>query len=163
MNFFKNKHIVTALLVAPILAVLGYVLADRSVAEKPDAARSGQSYPLVARSNCRYQSGLCTLVNGDIKINLTANRLDARSVELIAESDLPISQALIAAKSGQHDGAAQNMTPQASGWRLRMGLAQPDQTLLRMAFTIDGAVYFVETSAAFVDYRTGYSKENFPG
>lgn len=163
MNFFKNKHIVTAMLVAPILAVLGYVLADRSVAEKPDAAKPGQSYPLVARSNCRYQSGHCTLVNGDIKIRLTANRLDASNVELIVESELPIGQALVATSSDQHDGAAQNMSPQQSVWSLRMGLTEPDKTRLRMAFTIEGAVYFVETSAVFIDYRTGFSKENFSG
>lgn len=163
MNFFKNKHIVTAMLVAPVLAVLGYVLADRSVAEKPDAARPGQSYPLVARSNCRYQSGQCTLVNGDIKINLTANRLDANNVELIAESALPIRQALVAAKSDNHDGVALSMSPHQSLWSLRMGLTQPDRTQLRMAFTIGGAVYFVETSAVFIDHRTGFSKENFSG
>lgn len=163
MSFFKNKHVVTAMLVTPVLAVLGYVLADRSVAEKPDAARPGQSYPLVARSNCRYQSGQCTLVNGDIKINLTANRLDASNVELIAESALPIRQALVAAKSDQHDGTALNMASEQSVWRLRMGLTQPDKTQLRMAFSIEGAVYFVETSAVFIDYRTGFSKENFSG
>jgi len=28
MNFFKNKHIITAMIVAPVLAVLAYVAAD---------------------------------------------------------------------------------------------------------------------------------------
>jgi len=35
MSFFKNKHIVTAMITTPILAMLGYYLTDLVVKEQP--------------------------------------------------------------------------------------------------------------------------------
>ena len=62
---FKNKHFIVALLIAPILAIIAYFGVDIAVSEKPHAAKKGQSYKLVSKSNCRYTSGLCDMENGE--------------------------------------------------------------------------------------------------
>ncbi len=70
MSFFTNKHVVVALLVAPILAIGAWYAVGLIGAETPKKAVPGQSYPLVAKSNCRYASGQCSLENGDIEFEL---------------------------------------------------------------------------------------------
>ena len=42
MKFLKNKHVVTATLVAPLLALMAYFAIDFFVGEPPQAAREGQ-------------------------------------------------------------------------------------------------------------------------
>ena len=42
MPFYKNKHVVVAMLVAPVLALIGYFSVDALVAEKPHAAQAGE-------------------------------------------------------------------------------------------------------------------------
>ena len=71
MSVFTNKHVVVALLVAPVLAIGAWYAVGLIGAEPPQKALPGQSYPLVAKSNCRYASGQCSLENGDIELELT--------------------------------------------------------------------------------------------
>ena len=67
----RNRHVITALLVAPILAVLAWFAVGNLVGERATPAQAGQSYPLVARSNCRYESGQCDLENEDFRLRLS--------------------------------------------------------------------------------------------
>jgi hypothetical protein len=71
MSVFTNKHVVVALLVAPVLAIGAWYAVGLIGAETPQRAVPGQSYPLVAKSNCRYASGQCSLENGDIEFHIT--------------------------------------------------------------------------------------------
>jgi len=70
LKTLTNKHLIIAMIVAPILAVIAYYGVDRVVSETPHKAVKGQSYPLAAKSNCRYKSGECTLKNGDISLTI---------------------------------------------------------------------------------------------
>ena len=74
---WTNKHVIVSLLVAPILAILAWFGVDYLVAEQAQPAEQGTMYPLVARSNCRYDSGQCDLANNDVKMSI-------RPVELLA-------------------------------------------------------------------------------
>ena len=49
------------MIVAALLAVITWFAVDRLVAERPHIAREGRAYPLIARSDCRYTSGQCSL------------------------------------------------------------------------------------------------------
>jgi hypothetical protein len=73
---FTNKHVVIALIVAPILSVLAWFAVSSWVGEKPRAAEAGNSYPLVAQSNCRWPSGQCDMENQDfsLSISIDSNR-----------------------------------------------------------------------------------------
>ena len=85
-----NKHVVTAFIVAPILALISYFATDKVVSEKPSVAKEGAAYPLSVKPNCRYQSGLCTLENGDLTIHLEFLENGAGRAIFIAQSNLAL-------------------------------------------------------------------------
>lgn len=66
--FFKNKHVIASLIIAPILAIISYFAVDYYVAEAPHKAKQGQLYKMLAKPNCRWESGICELVNGELEI-----------------------------------------------------------------------------------------------
>ena len=70
MSILTNRHFVIALIVAPILAIIAWFAVDKLVAPPPVAAQPGQSFKLIAKPNCRYDSGQCELVNGDVRVKL---------------------------------------------------------------------------------------------
>ena len=67
---FTNKHVVIALIVGPILAILAWIGVGQIAGEKAAVAVAGNSYPLVEKSDCRYESGHCKLENEDFKLVL---------------------------------------------------------------------------------------------
>ncbi len=73
MNILANKHVVIAMLMAPVLALISYFAVDKLMADPPQAAVSGESYRLIEQSNCRYNSGQCALINGNFELRLKAN------------------------------------------------------------------------------------------
>ena len=95
MQILKNKHLILAMFVAPVLAIIAYFSVDSIVSEKPQAALQGSSYKLAAKSNCRYQSGNCTLKNGDIEVQIRARRIAGKEIELSMFSELPVQNAII--------------------------------------------------------------------
>ena len=67
---FSNKHVLVAMLVAPVLAIMAWFAVDYFVAERPHAAEEGATYTLLAKSNCRYASGKCDLENADFELTI---------------------------------------------------------------------------------------------
>ena len=57
MSFFKNRHLVIATLMAPVLALISYYAVNALVSETPHAAKAGQSYQLAEKPNCRRGGG----------------------------------------------------------------------------------------------------------
>ncbi|MCW9013861.1 MAG: hypothetical protein OQL06_08765 [Gammaproteobacteria bacterium] len=164
MQFLKNKHVILAMFVAPILAIIAYFGVDYVVSEKPHSAQKGNSYRLSANSNCRYKSGHCTLVNGDIEVHLRAQRSGEQQIELSLSSDIPIQNALI---SYVDDNIASEPTPmhsshpQTNTWLAKLNLQSPEKSTLRLALGISDSLYYAETSAVFIDYQTSFSQDNF--
>lgn len=99
---FSNKHVVLALLVAPVLAVLSWFLAGQWLGEKPHAAVEGSSYPLVAQSNCRYHSGRCDLRNGDMRLSVVATAENGKQ-RLVLTSGRALQAAYLAVGSDKPD------------------------------------------------------------
>ena len=52
------------------------------VAERSHVAKPGSSYSLIAKSNCRYESGQCDLVNSDFKLTIRPDQLFSRQTTL---------------------------------------------------------------------------------
>jgi hypothetical protein len=67
----------------------------------PHKAKQGQSYKMLVKSNCRWASGACDLINGALKIHITADT-QAYGLNVLfvdASSDLKgIKFALVKAK-----------------------------------------------------------------
>ena len=164
MNILKNKHLILAMFVAPVLAIIAYFSVDTIVSEKPQAALQGSSYKLAAKSNCRYQSGVCTLKNGDIEVQLRARRIDDKDLELPLHSELPIQNIIISyvAAGFASEPAQMNATSaEMDNWHIRLQLPDPEKTKLRLVLNISDSMYYAETTAVFIDYKTSFSRENF--
>ena len=99
IQVLTNKHLITAMIVAPILAFITYYAVDYKVSEKPHQAVEGQSYPLVAKSNCRYESGKCTFKNGDINIHIETTQVSNSELSFSLASNQPIQGARVALAS----------------------------------------------------------------
>lgn len=170
MSILKNKHLILAMFVAPTLAIIAYFSVDYAVSEKPQAAKKGDTYKLAAKSNCRYQSGVCTLKNGDIEVKIRAQRIDAKDVELTMLSEIPIQQAIIsyATDDFESEPVQMSVNPASTGVDdgtseryIILFLKDPENTRLRFAFNISDVMYYAETTAIFIDYKTSFSQDNF--
>jgi len=165
MNLLKNKHMILAMFIAPVLAIMAYFATDSLVSEKPHRAETGEQYKLAARSNCRYESGLCTLHNGDVEIDIRINRLSASTgepfVELLLQSNTPLQQALVSL--GPNDAQPVALTSDADmlSWRADLDTMLAADSELRLAVMISGTAFYASVATVFIDYDTSFSRENF--
>ena len=154
---FTNKHVVVAMLVAPILAILAWFAVDALVAEKPRAAKPGASYPLVARPNCRYDSGQCDLVNGDFKVTLKPTGMSDAEVGLELVSAHSLEGATVGL-TGQRDVEPPlPMTatdPVATRWVTSIRIPDAETATLRVAVIAAGSTYYAEVPVVFLDLQT---------
>jgi len=164
MNILKNKHIILAMFVAPVLALIAYFATDHVVSEKPQAALQGGSYKLAAKSNCRYQSGQCTLHNGDVEVNVRAERVTGSLIELILHANMPLQNALASFVVGDDETeptVMQRAVSEENTWRAKFELVEPEKSTLRLALELSDTLFFAETPAVFIDYDTSFPRDNF--
>jgi hypothetical protein len=153
---FTNKHVVIALLVAPVLSILAWFAVGKLVGEQPHAAVAGKVYSLLERSNCRYPSGRCDLVNGDVKLGLTVQSAE-ESPLLELRSNISLQGVLLAVvppgASDDAEGPAPATMVSSDGtgtlWRLPLVQPLPEGGRLRLVaatgdnrFTADVATRF---------------------
>ena len=161
---FTNKHVIVALLVAPILSVLAWYAVGALIGEQPQPAQPGRDYPLVAKSNCRYPSGLCVLENEDFSITL---RLAAQR-ELRLESAHPLEGVMVSVEepepAAQPDAdSLQFMAVSAMVRRdeagLRWSLTLPEAPRaadrIRLVARANGSDYYGDAATLFAQPDTG--------
>jgi hypothetical protein len=164
MNILKNKHLILAMFVAPILAIIAYFATDYVVSEKPHQAQQGNTYKLAAKSNCRYQSGQCTLQNGDVEVNITVERIAESMIELTLRSSLPAQKVMASFVDDNNAEQPVMMLSDTAAntlWHAQFNIADPQQATLRLVVELSGALFFAETPAVFIDYATTFSRDNF--
>lgn len=160
MTLFNNKHVIAAMIVTPVLAFLGYYFVDLMVKEKPQAAVAGQHYKLVAKSNCRYTSGVCDLENGSFKSRLTVNNEGTQSILRLNASHSLDGVTIGLVEQGQDNPPMQMQSDlgDAQSWSLVLNENHDQATSVRVAIVAQDSSYFVETSFDFVDYDTSFEK-----
>lgn len=150
---WKNKHIILALLIAPVLAIIAWFSVDYFVAEQPHAARPGASYPLVARPNCRRLSDGCELVNEDFRLTLAVTQFDAGGAEIDLTSEFALDQAAVGvANAGGGDSTPTVLLEtdaEGKRWRGRAAGALDAQSMLRVAVTADDSTFYAEVPVTF--------------
>ena len=164
MNILKNKHMVLAMFVAPVLALIAYFATDYVVSEKPHAAQQGGNYKLAAKSNCRYQSGECTLHNGDVEVNVRAERITGSLIELSLLANMPLKNALVSSVVADKETDPVVMQPAVSEentWRAKFDIVDAEKSTLRFVLELSGLLFYAETPAVFIDYDTSFSRDNF--
>ena len=163
MQIFKNKHLVLAMFVAPVLAIIAYFAVDSFVSEKPHQARQGESYKLAAKSNCRYQSGLCTLQNGDVKVNVRIERLSDSLIRMFLSSNMPVQNVLAAfvTESAENEPVSLYRDDlNENTWTASIEVTEPEKSTMRLAMELSGTMFYAETPVVFIDYETTFSREN---
>ncbi len=149
---FTNKHVVIALIVGPILAILAWIGVGQIAGEKAAVAVSGKSYPLVEKSDCRYESGHCKLENEDFKLVL---RLEQRGIDtvLVLKSVHALEGVLVSVAepgsettpSAMRSSDAENME-----WVASVGkLPTPPQRIYLVASS-GGVQYFGDAATLFI-------------
>ncbi|MEO0368077.1 MAG: hypothetical protein AAF197_04740 [Pseudomonadota bacterium] len=152
-----NKHLWAAIVIAPLLALLSWYGVGWYAQEQPSPAKPGASYPLTAQSNCRYESGLCTLKNNDLELYIKVES-DSKFTILNIESTHSLNQAVV----GIGDDEPLSLDPQDASntiWAKNL-LTEPSlYSTLRVVVTVNDSHYYAQTSLAFQDYQTAYRQD----
>ena len=149
----KNKHMVTAAIVAPILALIAYFSVNALVGESPHAAEEGQSYQLVEMPSCRYGSGHCGLKNGDFELNLSTESVDDGRMLLMLESEFPLDGVKVALVEDEAD-EKQPVDMRVIGvdglrWSLEITRPDPERNRLHLVASANGSLYFGDAAMKF--------------
>lgn len=156
LSLLKDKHILIAMLIAPILAVITWFAVGKFAGPKPFVAEAGQSYPLIAKPNCRYQSGHCTLVNNEFRVNIRPYTEGSdNAVWLGIDSPHPIDGARLSLldDQGKTFVIANASEFDAEG---RRGILLPPKNqnieTLRIALSSANVIYYAETQTQFLSH-----------
>ena len=154
MSIFKNRHMVVAALVAPVLALMAYFGADYVVGERPEAAVAGQDYPLVEQPGCRYAGGDCGLKNADFELRIGIEPGAAGGALLRVESVFPLDGVVAARVSADgSESEPQGMRrsePGGRAWTVELPAPRAEGDRLRLVALAAGAKYYGEVGTAFV-------------
>lgn len=146
--FFTNKHVVVALVVAPILAILAWFAVGEFFGERPHSAELGKSYSLVEQSNCRYQSGQCELENQDFKLSLTMVGMD-----LVLNSAHTLEGVMIRVGDPAHGTSPEKMQAIAGdgmNWRYSLEALPETSDRIRLVALTRYNAYFADASTDFI-------------
>jgi len=152
---FTNKHVIVAMIVAPILSVLAWYGVGQLTGEEPQAALPGQSYPLVEKSNCRYESGACDLQNEEFKLRLTLQET-VSGPEFLLSATHPLEGVVLAvgaADSDQRPSAMRASDGQGLEWRLAVGGVPVPPERIRLVARAGESSYFGEASTTFLQAK----------
>ena len=153
MNFFKHRHIVVAALVAPVLALIAYFGMDYIFSEPPQAAVEGQSYLLVEKPNCRYDSGFCGLKNNEFELDLSYRRMGGNRMMLDLESAFPLEGVVLAVVRDENDDRTPTPMNAAGSdgtqWTMEIMVSDPETQRIRLVASAGGALYLGDVSTRF--------------
>lgn len=164
MNALKSKHMVVAVIVAPILAVMSYYGVGYLFGEKPHVAREGQSYPMVEKPNCRYHSGRCGLKNADFELELSVAERGADGMLIRLESAHVLEGVMLA--TARADGSEPEPAPmqqadrEGLAWTMQIAVPDPAHDRLQLVAAAGHSYWFGDVSTAFTEPAAG---EEGPG
>ena len=154
LKVLADKHVVVAMLVAPVLGLLAWFTVGQLTGEQPHRAQAGKGYPLVEQSNCRYQSGVCELRNEDMVIKLSIGE-GAKTV-LTGRASHQLSRVLLAIGSPELDPTPREMQPdgvRGKDWRIRLDALPERGERIRLVATAGGVAYYADASTQFLRSR----------
>lgn len=149
------------MIVAPILAISAYYLVDLAVKEQPQKAVAGNSYKLIAKSNCRFSSGACDMENGTFKstVRISSNENGQKSLHLSSDNRLQTASIGFVTSDGRETGPFSLIADGDNAWTTEFSVPADESTLLRVALTANDAHYYSETTMGFSNYKTSFSKD----
>ena len=162
MSFFKNKHLLIATAMAPMLGLASYFGVNFLLSEKPLVAEAGQSYQLVEKSNCRYSSGICGLKNVDFELTLSFERLNDGQLLLKLESAHPLDGVMLAlVENGTDEKQPVEMRPLGADgliWSLNIARPELERDRMHLVASSNGTLYFGDAAMKFMRDETRIEK-----
>ena len=163
---FKNKHIIIALIIAPILAIISYFVTDYMVAETPQKIQTGAVYPLTQKPSCRYSSGHCILKNNQLEVSITG-KFENQNLTLNLTSEQNIQKILFAVTDPNDTHSppipmhkSSSHTEQLNSWNASWSpIENPVNKTLKIVLETNGAQFFGETGLEFLNYETVFDKD----
>jgi len=83
-------------------------------------------------------------------------------------SELPVQQAIISYVTDDFESEPAQLKEASAGiddvtndLHIILYLDEPEKSKLRFALNISDVMYYAETTAIFVDYKTSFSRDNF--
>ena len=153
MTILRNRHVLIAALVAPVLALIAWFAIDLMTGEEPHAAIEGQSYALVEMPNCRYESGYCGLKNNEFELVMSYRRIGGDRLALDLSSVFPLDGVLLALVISESDDKPPVQMESAGTdgmkWTLELRVAEPETDRIRLVASAGGAVYYGDVSTRF--------------
>ena len=153
MIVWKNKHVIIAMIVAPILAIFAYFGIGAIFGDKPQPAESGQVYKLVEKPNCRYASGECGLKNVDFELTITGEQLSGGRYLLNVVSANPLDGIKLAlAENGADEGQPVDMRAVGTDglkWTLAIKSPDPLHDRLHLVAMAGGTLYYADAATRF--------------
>jgi hypothetical protein len=153
MSVLKNKHVLVAALVAPLLALIAYFASDYFFGEAPQVAVEGQSYPLVEKPSCRWESGYCGLKNNEFELDLLVREVDGETL-LLLESVFALEGVMLSVGREEAEGAQpvpmRAVDEEGRRWSLPLIVPAPGQDRIRLVAAADGSLYYGDVSTAFM-------------
>ncbi|MCH9712416.1 MAG: hypothetical protein K0U20_07345 [Proteobacteria bacterium] len=150
--FFKNKHVITSMIVAPILAIISYFAVDYYVAEVPHKAKDGQLYKMLVKSNCRWESGHCDLVNGDLELLVTSDTQEYGKNHFLLKSNTPLKEvrfSLVHEKGAHSQPESMSLVePGNRLWQSSLVDARRSD-YLQFVVSVSGSIFYAEVPAIF--------------
>ncbi|MFT7681481.1 MAG: ethanolamine utilization microcompartment shell protein EutS [Moritella dasanensis] len=137
-----NKHTKVAVLVAPLLAVLGYVASDYFIENDADEIKL---ITLVPESSCAVLAGECVLISGDFKVNVFD-----KAGSTVINSTFPLDEAVLFLVDGNNNATPYPLTQVQSNyyWQAQTPLRELAATSasykLRLIASIKGGNYISE-------------------
>ncbi len=142
-----SPHLKIALVVAPLLAVGGWIAADLLFPASGPSETRQTDEPLRLNGECRLPGGVCELLHREIAVNLGAEPLAGGAARILLRATVPLKGALVA----RNDEAPVAMTPRgdATRWQARLDAPLAPGDRLRLAVvTESGRRYWAEIPAA---------------
>jgi len=90
----SNRHVKLAIILAPLLAIGGYILAGIYLDDKIDT-QPGVDRPLTLQPDCHLLTGICELLHREIAVNIAIEEKDGRQLFYLSSST-PIQGVLAA-------------------------------------------------------------------
>ena len=149
---FTNKHVIIAMIVAPILSILAWFAVGNFIGEEPAVAQPGQSYPLVEMSNCRYPSGMCDLANEDFKLGLSYDEA-VSGPQMVVRASHPLEGIVLSlgvAESEVQPTAMRATDGQGLEWRIAIAGKPTPDLRIRVVARAAGSSYYGEAGTLFL-------------
>ncbi len=163
---FTNKHVIVAMLVTPILAILAWFGTDLIVAERPFEPDPDKSYKLAEKPNCRWPSGVCGLKNGNFEIEITTEGLGGRQLRVTLKSSHPLEGVKFAVFKAAPEAIDRESVPismypldQANHeWELVIEEPRSELTRFHLAIKAYDSLYYGDVGTIFMQPN----KESIP-